>query len=152
MVSLHVTVNSLLEWCQWSPVLNWQIVRDTVSMKLSFMNCQLPVLHQLNMLPWWMLSRYTITMYLSLTSHQTQHSDPMLGQCWVDVVDGEPTLDQYRVDVSRVCWDGITADGTWNKIWFTSKLMTLKQCRMDVGPVPYFCKQMCHSPIFATFS
>ena len=25
-------------------------------------------------------------------SQQTRHVDPMLGQCWVDVVDGGPTL------------------------------------------------------------
>ena len=35
---------------------------------------------------------------------QTRHIDPMLEQCWADVVDGGPTLVQHWVDV--LCLSG----------------------------------------------
>ena len=45
---------------------------------------------------------------------QTRDIEPMLGQCWTDVVDGGPTLIQHCFNIpsnigsmSRVCWVGI---------------------------------------------
>ena len=47
---------------------------------------------------------------LNTAPQQTRHIDPMLDQCWADVVDGGPTLVQHWVDVSCflgpcTCWN-----------------------------------------------
>ena len=44
------------------------------------------------------------TRLFSVEATRTRHIDPMLDQCWANVVDGEPTLGQHWIDVLCLLW------------------------------------------------